>query len=97
MEVTMLAVRLSKEIEEKLERLARETRRSKSYYVKEALSEYLAEKEDVLIALSRLEKAEKPVTAEALWRALGWEDAKGPRQPAPKRPRKKKAGTQGQK
>ena len=69
----MLGVRLDKETEEKLERLARETHRSKSYYVKEALTDYLAEKEDTLLALARLEKAEKPRETSEMWRTLGWE------------------------
>jgi len=69
----MLAVRLDKQTEEKLNRLARETRRSKSYYVREAIAEYLAEKEDLLIALSRLEKGEKPLSTEELFNDLGWE------------------------
>lgn len=78
----MIGVRLDKETEERLERLAIETHRSKSHYVKEAIAEYLAEKEDALLALARLEKGEKPVSTEALWTALGW-DAK-PEAPAKK-------------
>ena len=70
----MLGVRLDKETEKKLERLARETNRTKSYYVKEAIAEYLAEKEDTLLALARLEKGEKPVGTEEMWRALGWDE-----------------------
>jgi RHH-type rel operon transcriptional repressor/antitoxin RelB len=73
----MLGVRLDKETEEKLDRLARETHRSKSYYVKEAIAEYLAEKEDTFLALARLEKAETPMETEQVWRALGWEAPSG--------------------
>ncbi|MEJ2369110.1 MAG: ribbon-helix-helix domain-containing protein [Acidobacteriota bacterium] len=69
----MIGVRLDKETEERLERLAKETHRSKSHYVKEAIADYLAEKEDILLAMARLEKGEKPVSAEALWESLGWE------------------------
>ncbi len=60
----MLAVRLDTEIEEKLSRLAKETGRSKSYYVKEALKNFLEEREDYLLALSVLEKNEprKPIS-----------------------------------
>ena len=92
----MLGVRLDKETEERLERLARETHRSKSYYVKEALVEYLAEKEEALIALARLEKGEKPLSTDELWRALGWDNpqpqsAKPPK--AAKTPRAKKSGS----
>jgi RHH-type transcriptional regulator, rel operon repressor / antitoxin RelB len=40
----MLAVRLPKELEASLDRLALKTNRSKSYYVKKALESYLEEK-----------------------------------------------------
>ena len=59
----MLAVRLDRETEEKLSRLARETGRSKSYYVKQAIENYLDEREDYLLALAVLERDEplKPI------------------------------------
>lgn len=82
----MLAVRLDKETEEKLEKLARETHRSKTFYVKEALAEYLAEKEDLLIALARLEKREPPLTTEEMWKALGW-DGSAEETPPPDAPK----------
>ena len=88
----MLGVRLDKETEEKLDRLARETHRSKSYYVKEAIAEYLAEKEDLLIALARVEKGEKGLTTDEMWKALGWDGADGgaerPKKKAPRKPPK---------
>lgn len=51
----MIVVRLSPEIEARLEKLARETRRSKSFYVREALARYLNEREDALLDLARIE------------------------------------------
>ena len=59
----MLAVRLDPETENKLSRLAQETGRSKSYYVKQAIENYLEEREDYLLALSVLERNEprKPI------------------------------------
>ncbi|MFP4301978.1 MAG: ribbon-helix-helix protein, CopG family [Alkalispirochaetaceae bacterium] len=59
----MLAVRLDPETEDKLNRLAHETGRSKSYYVKQAIENYLEEREDYLLALAVLEKNEprKPI------------------------------------
>ncbi len=84
----MIGVRLDKETEERLERLARETHRSKSHYVKEAIAEYLAEKEDVLLAMARLEKGERPVSADELWESLGW--AKGGRNEPEKKPARRK-------
>ena len=70
----MVGVRLDKETEERLARLAKETNRSKSHYVKEAITRYLTEKEDVLLAMARLEKGEKPVSSEELWESLGWDE-----------------------
>jgi RHH-type transcriptional regulator, rel operon repressor / antitoxin RelB len=59
----MLAVRLDPETEDKLTRLAHETGRSKSYYVKQAIENYLEEREDYLLALAVLERHEprKPI------------------------------------
>ncbi len=59
----MLAVRLDRETEDKLNRLAQETGRSKSYYVKQAIENYLEEREDYLLALAVLERDEprKPI------------------------------------
>lgn len=59
----MLAVRLDPETEDRLDRLAHETGRSKSYYVKQAIENYLEEREDYLLALAVLERDEprKPI------------------------------------
>ncbi len=59
----MLAVRLDPETEDRLNRLAQETGRSKSYYVKQAIENYLEEREDYLLALAVLERDEprKPI------------------------------------
>ena len=54
----MLAVRLDPTMDEKLSRLAQETGRSKSYYVKQAISDFLEEREDYLLALAVLERGE---------------------------------------
>ncbi len=48
------SIRLPEEIAERLEALARETRRSKSSFIVEALELYLAERDDLEIALARL-------------------------------------------
>ena len=48
----MLAVRLEPAIEAELTKLALETGRSKSYYVKEALAEYLLDRADYLRAIA---------------------------------------------
>lgn len=58
-EASMLSVRLTTEQEAMLERLARETGRSKSYYVKRALDEFLTDRADYLLALSAIERDER--------------------------------------
>lgn len=47
----MLAVRVSKDLESRLEALAKKSERSKSYYVKKALEQFLEEEEERQIAL----------------------------------------------
>lgn len=52
----MLAIRLPSEIEARLDALARHTGRTKSFYVREALLEHLADLEDIYLAEKRLIK-----------------------------------------
>jgi RHH-type rel operon transcriptional repressor/antitoxin RelB len=51
----MLAVRLPKGLEDRLNSLALRTHRSKSFYVKEALEKYLEDEEEHQIALEAYE------------------------------------------
>ena len=51
----MLTVRLSPQLEARLNRLAKRTGRPKSFYAKRAIAEFLDEQEDYLIAVARLE------------------------------------------
>ncbi len=50
----MLSLKLPKELENRLENLAVKTRRSKSFYMREALQQYLEENEEGYLALERL-------------------------------------------
>ena len=52
----MLAIRLPQSIEKRLERLARRTGRTKTFYVREALLEHLEDIEDLYMAESALER-----------------------------------------
>jgi len=52
----MLALRLPEEIEIRLEKLAKSTGRTKSFYAREAIIEHLADLEDLYLAEKRLEK-----------------------------------------
>ena len=51
----MLAIRLPIEIEHRLEALARATGRTKIFYAREAIVEYMDDLEDIYLAQSRLE------------------------------------------
>ena len=52
----MLAIRLPQSIEIRLERLARRTGRTKTYYVREALLEHLEDIEDMYLAERALDR-----------------------------------------
>jgi len=66
----MLVVRLEPELERKLESLARETGRSKSYYAREAIRQYLEDREGYLKGIAVLERREPTITLEELERRL---------------------------
>ena len=51
-----LAVRLPKELADELDELARETGRSKSYYARQAIIEFLEDRADYLHAVAVLER-----------------------------------------
>ena len=67
----MLGIRLEPELEEKLESFARETGCSKSYYAREAIRQYLEDREDYLRGIAALERREPTITLEELERRLG--------------------------
>ncbi|MDT0618702.1 TraY domain-containing protein [Salinisphaera sp. P385] len=50
----MLAIRLPKDIEERLVRLAEKTGRTKTYYAREAILEHIEDLEDTYLAEERL-------------------------------------------
>ncbi len=52
----MLAIRLPQSIEKRLEKLARRTGRTKSYYVREAILQHLEDLEDLYLAERALER-----------------------------------------
>jgi RHH-type rel operon transcriptional repressor/antitoxin RelB len=52
----MLAIRLPNEIEQKLNDLAKKTGRTKTFYAREAIIEYLQDLEDIYTAQKRLSK-----------------------------------------
>ena len=66
----MLAVRLPLEIEERLERLAQRTGRTKTFYAREAILRHLEEMEDTYLAVNRLKRPAKRWTLEQLEKGL---------------------------
>jgi RHH-type rel operon transcriptional repressor/antitoxin RelB len=74
----MLAIRLPEKIEKRLDRLAKRTGRTKTYYAREAILQHLDELEDVYIAEQRLEAVRsgrsKPVPIEKVMRRYGMAD-----------------------
>jgi RHH-type rel operon transcriptional repressor/antitoxin RelB len=74
----MLAIRIPKEIEERLERLAQKTGRTKTFYAREAILEHIEDLEDYYLAaevLTRVRKGkEKTVPIETLIKRHGLED-----------------------
>jgi RHH-type rel operon transcriptional repressor/antitoxin RelB len=70
----MLAVRIPADIENRLEELARKTGRTKTYYVREALTEYLADLEDHYMAEERLRENRPAIPLDEVERTLGLAD-----------------------
>ncbi len=67
----MLTVRLSPELEARLNKLAKRTGRPKAYYAKKAIAEFLDEQEDYLIAVSRLEDQLPLISLDKVIKRLG--------------------------
>lgn len=70
----MLAVRLPDDVEQRIEALARQTGRTKSFYVREALVEYLDDLEDYYLAEARQKKSKPGIPLEDVERELGLAD-----------------------
>ena len=72
----MLAIRLPAEIEKRLEALAKKTGRTKSYYVRQAILEYLEDLEDYYLAEERLKsfREAKTIPLEEIMKKYDLED-----------------------
>lgn len=64
MALLMTSVKLPLDLEKRLETLANETGRTKTYYIKEALLNQIEDMEDRYLSLQRLEKPMKALTME---------------------------------
>jgi RHH-type transcriptional regulator, rel operon repressor / antitoxin RelB len=77
-EVLMLAIRLPRSIEKRLEKLARRTGRTKTFYVREAILEHLDDLEDLYLAERRLDRIrsgdERTIPLEDALKRHGLED-----------------------
>jgi RHH-type transcriptional regulator, rel operon repressor / antitoxin RelB len=71
----MLAIRLPKELEDRLADMAKKTGRTKTFYAKEAIMNYLEDLEDAYIAEKRLDEfyksGEKAIPLEEVKKVLG--------------------------
>ncbi len=72
----MLAVRLDKELEDRLEALAAKTGRTKTFYAREAIEAYLEDLEDFYLADERMKSFREgdAIPLETLKAELGLED-----------------------
>jgi len=70
----MLSIRLPEEVEARLETLARQTGRTKSYYARQAIIEKIEDLEDIYLAEQTLERIragkEEVISADEMWRDL---------------------------
>jgi RHH-type rel operon transcriptional repressor/antitoxin RelB len=71
----MLALRLPRDLEARLDALARKTGRTKSFYAREALVEYIDDLEDLYLAQKRYASLEKgcsgTMTLDEVERSIG--------------------------
>lgn len=67
----MLAIRLDKETEDRLARLASRTGRTKTFYAREAILEHLEDLEDAFLAVQRIQASERTYSLEEVKHALG--------------------------
>jgi RHH-type rel operon transcriptional repressor/antitoxin RelB len=70
----MLSIRLPEEVEARLETLARQTGRTKSYYARQAIVEKIEDLEDIYLEEQALERIragkEDVISADEMWRDL---------------------------
>ncbi len=67
----MLAIRLDADTESRLDRLAKKTGRTKTFYAREAILEHLEDLEDIYLATQRLRRPAKTYSAKDVKRELG--------------------------
>jgi RHH-type rel operon transcriptional repressor/antitoxin RelB len=69
---TAISVRLPKELTERLDNIAKETERPRSYIIQKALESYIDDYADLQVALDRLhDRADPIVSGKELRKSLG--------------------------
>lgn len=69
-----MTVRIEDELDERLGNLAQDTGRTKSYYTRQALLEFLEEREDYILGMNSLENKGDVLSLAELERNLGLAD-----------------------
>ncbi len=67
----MLAIRLDTDTENRLDRLAKKTGRTKTFYAREAILQHLEDLEDTFLATQRLRRPAKTYSDQEVKRELG--------------------------
>ena len=67
-----MTLKISADLEKRLNRLAQKTKKPKSYHIREALKEYVEEYEDAYLALERLNAKAKYLSTKELEKRLGY-------------------------
>ncbi len=66
-----LTTRIGSDLDERLDKLAKETGRTKSYYARLAIKQFLEDREDYLLGLAVLERKESTTGLDELEKELG--------------------------
>lgn len=74
MSIGTTTVRIPKKLGDKLAALAKKTGRTQSYYMRQALEEWLEDQEDYLLAMQRLSEKGERIPFEKVVKDLGLED-----------------------
>lgn len=71
---TLVAFRLPDALQDRLAHLSEETGRSKSFYLKKALEQFLEDREDYMLAIARLEENNPRISYDKIRKELGLPD-----------------------
>jgi RHH-type rel operon transcriptional repressor/antitoxin RelB len=72
--MTVITTRIPDELDGVLSNIAKELDRSKGYIIRKAIENYIEEKADLLLALSRIERGEETISLAEIKDRYGLED-----------------------